>query len=74
MMHGMRNQVSLVAPTGELSAALALINRSGRRVVEPGRFDVVVGTASTDLKLLEAFWVESALPNTKNLPATRAQP
>ena len=36
---------------------LWLINREGKRVVEPGEFKVRVGASSTDLRLMGAFTV-----------------
>ncbi len=39
---------------------LALIDRAGRRVVEPGRFTVCLGASSTDLRLNGSFEVVAA--------------
>jgi beta-glucosidase len=39
------------------ASALELINRQGRRVVEPGTFKVMVGASSEDLRLTGAFEV-----------------
>jgi beta-glucosidase len=43
----------------KLSASqLELINRSGKRVVEPGTFQVMLGSGSADLRLTASFEVE----------------
>ena len=47
--------------TFELPASeLELINRQGRRVVEPGRFKVMLGGSSVDLPLGGGFEVVEA--------------
>lgn len=40
------------------ASALELINRDGRRVVEPGDFKVMVGSSSADIKLTGGFVVQ----------------
>ena len=41
------------------ASQLELINRLGRRVVEPGTFKVMIGSGSEDLRLTASFEVES---------------
>jgi beta-glucosidase len=53
---GETRTVTFTLPASELE----LINREGRRVVEPGRFKVMVGGSSADLKLNGSFDVVSA--------------
>ena len=42
------------------ASQLELINRAGKRVVEPGSFQVMLGSGSEDLRLTASFEVESS--------------
>lgn len=42
------------------ASQLELINRAGKRVVEPGTFQVMLGSGSEDLRLTASFEVESS--------------
>ena len=53
---GESKKVSFKLPASQLE----LINRSGKRVVEPGTFQVMLGSGSEDLRLTASFEVESS--------------
>jgi beta-glucosidase len=52
---GESKKISFKLPASQLE----LINRAGRRVVEPGTFKVMIGSGSEDLRLTASFEVES---------------
>ena len=56
---GQRETVQLTVPV----PSLALVDKDGKHLVEPGEFEVMVGGSSADSTLLRAaFWVEDPSP------------